>query len=107
MKTKNCNMLPKMRSRQGSTDNVFTLPLQQTVFCFEIFIRTTWFLLYCVTAPLSYNLDYICNDKNLKNNPQKRKKLKLWRLPKIEDSIARWSYPYCKQKQHQLLHVDQ
>ncbi len=24
MKTKNCNMLPKMRSRQGSTDNVFS-----------------------------------------------------------------------------------
>ncbi len=27
MKTKNCNMLPKMRSRQGSTDNVFSSPL--------------------------------------------------------------------------------
>jgi hypothetical protein len=27
MKTKNCNMLPKMRSRQGSTDNVFSFAL--------------------------------------------------------------------------------
>ncbi len=26
MKTKNCNMLPKMRSRQGSTNNVFLSP---------------------------------------------------------------------------------
>ncbi len=27
MKMKNCNMLPKMRSRQGSIDNVFSSPL--------------------------------------------------------------------------------
>ncbi len=27
MKMKNCNMLPKMRPRQGSTDNVFSSPL--------------------------------------------------------------------------------
>ncbi len=27
MKTKNCNMLPKMQSRQGSIDNVFLSPL--------------------------------------------------------------------------------
>jgi len=27
MKTKNCNMLPKMRSRQGSTNDVFLSPL--------------------------------------------------------------------------------
>jgi hypothetical protein len=41
----------------------------------------------------------------LAHHPKKRKKLKLWRLPKIEDSIARWSYPCCKQQQQQLLHV--
>jgi len=27
MQMKNCNMLPKMRSKQGSTDNVFSFPL--------------------------------------------------------------------------------
>jgi hypothetical protein len=28
-------------------------------------------------------------------SPKKKKKLKLWRLPEIEDSITRWSYPCC------------
>ncbi len=44
--------------------------MQQTVFYFEIFIRITRFLLYCAAAPLSYNLDCIYRDKNLKNSPK-------------------------------------